>query len=252
MFEFLRPDKSPQNARMPKRLNTLKRKKRQPTHTPHPHNEKAPRSFANTTIAHSKFLMCIDAKFPHALICTPKFRNTPKSKVSDYPKQPSKFRNVYPSPQTDTLQFPILQNHLLRSQKVTKRHPELLYAHEVREFRTIQRPNAPQPNTHTTPPKHFEVSDYLQNPHLSRENFTPWELDLSTARATANEHHILLTSSVSAPHAVYNVALLLRRRGTCSCTSSRPRTTAVNSSFVRLVAPLHFGRAIKHIIAKVA
>ena len=217
-----------------------------------PTQQNTPRSFANTTIAHSKFPMCIDAKFPHALICTPKFRNTPKSKVSGYLKQPSMFRNVYPSPQTDTLQFPSLQNHLLRSQKVTKRHPKFLYAHEVREFRTIQRPNAPQPNTHTTPPKHFEASDCLQNPHLSRENFTPWELDLSTARATANEHHILLTSSVSAPHAVYNVALLLRRRGTCSCTSSRPRTTAVNYSFVRLIAPLHFGRAIKHIIAKVA
>ena len=167
-----------------------------------PTQQNTPRSFANTTIAHSKFPMCIDAKFPHALICTPKFHNAPKSKVSDYLKRPSEFRNVYPSPQTDTLQFPSLQNHLLRSQKVTKRHPKFLYAHEVREFRTIQRPNAPQPNTHTTPPKHFEVSDCLQNPHLSRENFTPWELDLSTARATANEHHILLTSSVSAPHAV--------------------------------------------------
>ena len=107
-----------------------------------------------------------------------------------------------PQSQTYTLQLPSLQNHLLRSQKVTKQHPEVLYAHEVREFRTIQRPNAPRPNTHTTPPKHFEVSYCLQNPHLSRENFTPWGLDLSTARATANEHHILLTSSVSAPHAV--------------------------------------------------
>ena len=104
-----------------------------------------PRSFANTTIAHSKFLMCIDAKFPHTPIC------------------PSKFRDVYPSPQTDTLQFLNLQNHLSRSQKVTKRHLEFLYTHEVREFLTIQRPNAPQPNTHTTPPKHFEVSDCLQN-----------------------------------------------------------------------------------------
>ena len=156
------------------------------------------------------------------------------------------------APQTDTLQFLNLQNHLSRSQKVTKRHPEFLYTHEVREFLTIQRPQCTRPNTHTPPPKSFGVSDSLQNPHLSRENFTPWGLDLSTARATANEHHILLTSSVSAPHAVYNVALLLRRRGTCSCTSSRPRTTAVNSSFVRLVAPLHFGRAIKHIIARVA
>ena len=39
-FEFLHPDKSPQNARMPKRLNTLKKKKRQPTHTPHQHHKK--------------------------------------------------------------------------------------------------------------------------------------------------------------------------------------------------------------------
>lgn len=100
-----------------------------------------PRSFANTTIAHSKFLMCIDAKFPPTQQSTPKFRNTPKSKVSDYLKRPSKFRDVYPSPRTDTLQFPNLQNHLSRSQKVTKRHPEFLYIHEVREFRPP--PNAP-------------------------------------------------------------------------------------------------------------
>ena len=46
---------------------------------------------AKTTIAHSKFRMCIDAKFPHTPICTPKFRNAPKSKVSDYLKRPSKF-----------------------------------------------------------------------------------------------------------------------------------------------------------------
>ena len=124
----------------------------------------------------------------------PRFRTTPKT--------PLQVSQCLPQSQTNTLQFLNLQNHLLRSQKVTKRHPEFLYAHEVRESRTIQRPNAPQPNTHTTAPKHFEVSDCLQNPHLSRENFTPWGLDLSTARATANEHHILLTSSVSAPHAV--------------------------------------------------
>ena len=135
---------------MPKRLNTLKRKKRQTTHTPHPHNKKAPRSFANTTIAHSKFLMCIDAKFPHALICTPKFRNALKSKVSDYLKRPSKFRDVYPSPKTDTLQFLNLQNLLSRSQKVTIRHPEFLYTHEVREFLTIQRPQCTRP----PPPRH--------------------------------------------------------------------------------------------------
>ena len=159
MFEFLHPDKSPQNTRKPKRLNTLKRKKRQPTRTPHPHNKihpevstNSPRSFANTTIAHSKFLMCIDAKFPPIQQSTPKFRNTPKSKVSGYLKQPSEFP----------------------------------YTHGVRESLTIQRLNTPRPNTHTTPPKHFGVSDSLQNPHLPRGNFTHWGLYLSTARATAD------------------------------------------------------------------
>lgn len=165
---------------MPKRKKAKNLQKEQPTRTPHPHNKihpevstNTPRSFANTTIAHSKFLMCIDAKFSHALICTPKFHNAlkskvsdylkrpskfppiqqstpkfhnaPKSKVSDYLKQPSKFRDVYPSPQTDTLQFLNLQNLLSRSQKVTIRHPEFLYTHEVREFLTIQRPQCTRP-----------------------------------------------------------------------------------------------------------
>lgn len=149
------------------------RKSKQRTH--HTHTTKYtrsfheyPRSFANTTIAHSKFLMCIDAKFPptqqsspkfHNALkskvsdylkrpskfpptqqSTPKFRNALKSKVSDYLKRPSKFRDVYPSPQTDTLQFLNLQNLLSRSQKVTIRHPEFLYTHEVREFLTIPPP----------------------------------------------------------------------------------------------------------------
>ena len=172
-FEFLHPDKSPPNARMPKRLNTLKRKKRQPTHTPHPHHEKAPRnfhecprSFAKNTIAHSKFRMCIDAKFPHAPICTPKFRNAPKNKVSDYLKRPSKF----PPTQQSTPKF-----HNTLKSKVSdylKRPSKFPYTHEVREFLTIQRPNAPDQTP--TPPKHFGVSDSLQKPHLSRENFTPW------------------------------------------------------------------------------
>lgn len=162
MFEFLSPDKSPQNARMPKRLNTLKRKKRQTTHTPHPHNEKAPRSFANTTIAHSKFLMCIDAKFPHTPICTPKFHNAPKSEVSGYLKRPSKF----PPTQQCTPKFP--------------------YTHEVREFLTIQHPNAPD-QTPTPHPRSLSGSLIASKiRYFSRENFTPWGSRPTTARATAN------------------------------------------------------------------
>ena len=161
---------------MPKRLNTLKRKKRQTTHTPHPHNKKAPRSFHEYTpkfrknhdctlqvshvhrcqvsapppICTPKFRNALKSevsdylkrpsKFPPIQQSTPKFHNALKSKVSDYLKRPSKFRDVYPSPQTDTLQFLNLKNHLSRSQKVTKRHPEFLYTHEVREFLTIPHP----------------------------------------------------------------------------------------------------------------
>ena len=131
---------------MPKRLNTLKRKKRQTTHTPHPHNKKAPRSFANTTIAHSKFLMCIDAKFPHALICTPKFRNVQKSKVSDYLKRPSKF----PPTQQSTPKF---RNTPKSKVSGYLKHPsKFLSTHEVREFLTIQRPQrTPTKHPHRTP-----------------------------------------------------------------------------------------------------
>ena len=165
---------------MPKRLNTLKRKKRQTTHTPHPHNKKAPRSFANTTIAHSKFLMCIDAKFPHALICTPKFRNALNSKVSDYLKRPSKF----PPTQQSTPKF-----HNTLKSKVSdypKRPFKFLSTHEVREFLTIHPLQRPRPNTHTTPPKPFRVSDSLQNPLPFKEKFYTLGSRPTTARATAN------------------------------------------------------------------
>lgn len=155
-FEFLHPDKSPQNARMPKRLNTLKRKKRQPMHTPHSHNKihpevstNTPRSFANTTIAHSKFLMCIDAKFPPTQQSTPKFHNAPKSKVSDYLKRPSKF----PPTQQST---PKLRNAL--KSKVSdylKRPSKFPYTHEVREFLTIPPPNAPDQTPTPPPPEAF-------------------------------------------------------------------------------------------------
>ena len=73
-FEFLHPDKSPQNARMLKRLNTLKRKKRQPTHTPHPHNENAPRSFHEYT-----------PKFRQNHDCTLQVSHVHRCQVSTYP-----------------------------------------------------------------------------------------------------------------------------------------------------------------------
>ena len=82
----------------------------------------------------------------------PKFHNTLKSKVSDYPKRPSKFP----------------------------------YTHEVREFLTIQRPQCTRPNTHTTPPKSFGVSDSLQNPLPFKGKFHTLGSRPTTTRATAN------------------------------------------------------------------
>ena len=148
---------------MPKREKAKNLQKEQPTHTPHPHHEKAPRSFhecsrcfAKTTIAHSKFLMCIDAKFPPTQQSTPKFHNAPKSEVSDYLKRPSKF----PPTQQSTPKFP--------------------YTHEVREFLTIQHPYTPD-HTHTTPPKPFGVSDCLQNP-------PPFKGKFHTLGGSTNHH----------------------------------------------------------------
>ena len=134
------------------------RKSKQRTHRPHttkyPRSfHECPRSFAKTTIAHSKFLLCIDAKFPHTPICTPKFRNAPKSKVSDYLKRPSKF----PPTQQSTPKFP--------------------YTHEVREFLTIQHPNAPD-QTPTPHPRSLSGSLIASKiRYFSRENFTPWGFD---------------------------------------------------------------------------
>ena len=125
------------------------------THTTKTHPEvstNTPRSFANTTIAHSKFLMCIDAKFPPTQQSTPKFRNVQKSEVSGYLKQPSKFP----------------------------------YTHEVREFLTIQRPQCTQPNTHTTPRSLSGSLIASKIRYLSREKFTPWGSRPTTTRATAN------------------------------------------------------------------
>ena len=181
------PTKVPQNARMPKREKAKNLQKEQPTHTPHPHNKihpevstNTPRSFANTTIAHSKFLMCIDAKFPHALICTPKFRNVLKSKVSDYLKRPSKF----PPTQQSTPKF----HNTLKSKAsdYPKRPSKFLSTHEVREFLTIPHPNAPNQTPTQHPPKHFGVSDSLQNPLLFKGKFHTLGSRPTTARATAN------------------------------------------------------------------
>ena len=136
---------------MPKRKKAKNIQKEQPTHTPHPHPEKAPRSFheytrsfANTTIAHFKFLMCIDAKFPPTQQSTPKFHNAPKSKVSDYLKRPSEF----PPTQQSTPKF-----HNAPKSKVSD---------------YLKRPSKFPPTQQSTPKFHnaskSKVSDYLKRP----------------------------------------------------------------------------------------
>ena len=165
-------------------------------HTPHPHNENAPRSFHEYTPKFRKYHDCTlkvshvhrcqvstyptkhpevsqcakiqgfglpkrPSKFPPIQQSTPKFHNALNSKVSDYLKRPSKF----PPVQQSTPKFP--------------------YTHEVREFLTIH-PQRPRPNTHTTPPKPFGVSDSLQNPLPFKEKFHTLGSRPTTTRATAN------------------------------------------------------------------
>ena len=155
------PTKVPQmhESRKERKRRTY-RKSNQRAHYTHP--TKYPRSFANTTIAHSKFLLCIDAKFPPTQQSTPKFHNALKSKVSDYLKRPSKFpptqqsapkfRNTPKSKVSGYLKqpskFPPTQQstpkfrNTLKS-KVSdypKRPSKFLSTHEVREFLTIPHP----------------------------------------------------------------------------------------------------------------
>lgn len=116
--------------------------------------------------------MCIDAKFPHALISTPKFRNVQKSEVSDYLKRPSKFPPTQQSP-------PKFRNAL--KSKVSgnlKRPSKFPYTHEVREFLTILRPLMhPTKRPHHTPRSLLGSLIASKICYLSRENFTPWGLD---------------------------------------------------------------------------
>ena len=148
MFEFLRPDKSPQNARMPKRKKAKNLQKEQPTRTPHPHNEKAPRSiheytpkFRNALKSEVSDYLKRPSKFPPTQQSTPKFRNALKSKVSDYLKRPSEF----PPTQQSTPKFRNAPKSKVSG--YIKRPSKFPFTHEVRGFRTIQRPNTPQPNT---------------------------------------------------------------------------------------------------------
>lgn len=143
--------------------------------------------------------MCIDAKFPPTQQSTPKFRNAPKSKVSDYLKQPSKFpptqqstpkfHNVQKSKVSDYLKrpskFPPIQQstpkfHNTPKSKVSGylKHPSKFpYTHEVREFLTIQTPLT-HPTTPTPHPRSLSGSLIASKiRYLSRENFTPWGLD---------------------------------------------------------------------------
>lgn len=144
---------------MPKRKKAKNLQNEQPTHTPHPHNKIPPKfprihpEVSQIPRLHTPSFSC--AKMPSFRTLqqsTPKFHNAPKSKVSGYLKQPSKFP----------------------------------YTHEVREFLTIQRPQCTRPNTHIPPPKSFGVSDSLQNSPPFKGKFHTLGSRLPTARATAN------------------------------------------------------------------
>ena len=121
--------------------------------------------------------MCIDAKFPHTPTKHPEVSQCAKIQGFGLSKTTLQVSQCLPKPQTNTLQFPRLQNHLLRSQKVTKRHSKFPYTHEVREFLTIPPHNAPD-QTPTPHPRSLLGSLIASKiRYFSRENFTPWGLD---------------------------------------------------------------------------
>lgn len=145
-FEFLHPDKSPPNARMPKRKKAKNLQKEQTTHTPHPHN-KIPPKFPR-----------MPPKFRQNHDCTLQVFLVHRCQVSAHP-------NLHPE---------VSQCAKIQGLGHLKRPSKFPYTHEVREFLTIQRPNAPD-QTPTPHPRSISGSLIASKiPHLSRENFTPW------------------------------------------------------------------------------
>ena len=136
-FEFLHPDKSPQNARMPKRLNTLKRKKRQTTHTPHPHHKKTPSKFPR-----------MPPKFRQNHDCTLQVSHVHRCQVSTYP---TKHPEVS---QCAKIQGFGLSKTTLQVSTYPTKHPEVSQCAKIRGFglskTTLQ--------VSTYPTKHPEVS----------------------------------------------------------------------------------------------
>ena len=177
-------------------------------HTPHQHHKKTPPKFRNELKSKVSDYLKRPSKFPPTQQNTPKFHNAPKSKVSDYLKRPSefppmqqstpKFRNALKSKVSDYLKrpskFPPTQQstpkfHNALKSKVSdylKRPSKFPYTHEVREFLTIQRPNAPD-QTPTPHPRSILGSLIAsKSPTFQGKISHLGGLDLSTARATAN------------------------------------------------------------------
>ena len=179
-FEFLHPDKSPQNARMPKRLNTLKRKKRQPMHTPHPHHKKTPPKFRQNhdctlqvSYVHRCQVSTYPTKHPEVSQC---------AKIQGFGLSKTTLQvSAYPTKHPEVSQYAKIQS--LGYLKLPSKFP---YTHEVREFLTIQRPQCTRPNTHITPRSLSGSLIASKIRYLSREFFTPWGSRPTTTRATAN------------------------------------------------------------------
>ena len=111
------------------------------------------------------------SKFPPIQQSTPKFHNTLKSKVSDYLKRPSKF----PPTQQSTPKFRNTPKSKVSG--YLKQPSKFPPTHEVREFLTIPPPNAPDqtPTPHPRSILGFLIASKIR--YLSREKFTPWGLD---------------------------------------------------------------------------
>ena len=140
-FEFLHPDKSPPNARMPKRKKAKNLQKEQPTHTPHPHNENAPRSFHEYT-----------PKFRQNHDCTLQVSHVHRCQVSTYPTKHPEIS------QCAQIQGFGLSKMTLQVSTYPTKHPEVSQYAKLQGFglpkKTLQ--------VSTYPTKHPEVSQYAK------------------------------------------------------------------------------------------
>lgn len=143
-FEFLHPDKSPPNARMPKRKKAKNLQKEQPTHTPHPHNENAPRSIHEYTPKFRKYHDCTLQVSTHPTK-HPEVSQCAKLQGFGQPKTTLQV-STYPTKHPEVSQYAKIQSFGLP--KTTLRVPLYSWGSGVSDYPTTQ--HTPTKHAHHT------------------------------------------------------------------------------------------------------